>query len=75
MELFRGFKWPMACRPADAPGDGAPGRVPLVAASSGVQTVYRALPGLSAQQVRLQADARLSDAWAWPLRAAVLGIL
>ena len=75
VELFRGFKWPMACRPADAPGDGAPGGVPLVAASGGVQTVYRALPGLSAQQVRLEADARLSDAWAWPLRAAVLGIL
>lgn len=75
VELFRGFKWQVACLPASPSGVGRPGSGPPVCASPGVQTVYRALPGLSAQQVRREAEARLADGWAAPLREAVIGVL
>lgn len=75
VELFRGFKWQMPCRRGAEAGGAALAAVSPLGAGPGVQTVYRALPGLCRQQVHAEVDARLSDAWAAPLRVAVLGIL
>lgn len=75
VELFRGFKWQVACLRGAEAGGAALGDVPPLGAGPGVQTVYRVLPGLCRQQVHAEVDARLSDAWAAPLRVAVLGIL
>jgi hypothetical protein len=77
VELFRGFKWRevgrLATRGAllDEVDAASMGSAPV----SGVQTVYRALPGLRMQQVLAEVKARLRDVRVAPLRVAVLDLL
>lgn len=77
LELFRGFKWRAvgrrAMRPSLIDETGASSR--CAKAASGVQTVYRAWPGLRMPQVLAEVEARLSDASVLPLRVAVLCLL